>query len=281
MPVKVLDGRSLAAHRAPVIAAQAERVRSRRGRAPCLLIMAFADERGRVPHVHGKLRACHAVGIDAVPVILGAAADTQECVRALQAAVSGHRPDAVFVQVPFPASLDGGMIESAIPVEADVDIMTPARAGRYLSGADDLPPLTVTAALLLLDAYAVPVEGLGGIVIADESPFARMLHDAFQRRGAALGPLVDPRAPDLTARALDADLVVSAAARPGLLTSDRLARGAVVIDAGYFNEAGRGDIDLSAGIGHLAAVAPVPGGIGPMTVSALLERVVLLAAGRV
>jgi methylenetetrahydrofolate dehydrogenase (NADP+)/methenyltetrahydrofolate cyclohydrolase len=135
----------------------------------------------------------------------------------------------------------------------------------------------VSAALLLLDDYDVSIDGLSGIVVADDHPFSRMLRAALARRGAHMGSLVDPSATDLDARVRSAELVVVSAASPGLVQSTDIAPGAIAIDVGYFNPGGRGDIDPAGGFDHLAALCPVPGGIGPMTISALLERVVLFA----
>lgn len=279
MSVQILDGRRLAAVRAPLIAERAAAVWQARGYAPRLLLMAFADERGVVPHVEAKLRACRAAGIDAVPVLLDAGAGSDEALHTLQDAIRAHAPDGVFVQVPFPAGMDGGVVASAIPVDADVDVMTPQRYAAYMNATQDLPPLTVTAALLLLDAHGVQVRGRRGVVVADESPFSLMLSTALQRRGAVMQPVLDPVAAGAAHVVESADLVVVAAGRPALLDAGALVPGCVAIDVGYFNEGGRGDIDTSQGADHLGALMPVPGGVGPMTVSALLERVVQFAEG--
>ena len=278
-PPVVLDGTSLAARRVPLIAHRAAAVRELRGHAPRMLLVAFGDERGRVPHVERKLRAFAAAGVDAVPLILPAGTGTDEAGASMTAASAGGSCDGVFLQFPFPDDIDGDALSARIPVELDVDIMTPERTDRFLAGDGELPPVTVSAGLLLLDAYGIDIAGLDGIVIAEQSPFAAMFHAAFERRGARMRPLVAPDAPDLAERVREADLVIAGAASPSLIAASDLSAGAVAIDVGYFNPGGRGDIDLSDGVAHLAAIAPVPGGIGPMTVSALIERVVLFAEG--
>jgi methylenetetrahydrofolate dehydrogenase (NADP+)/methenyltetrahydrofolate cyclohydrolase len=275
---RILDGRALAARRAPLIARRAAAVTAQRGRAPTLLLMAFRDADGRVPHVAGKLRACEAVDLDAVPLVIDSTDDTRAALRALHAAVAEHSPDAVFVQVPCPAAIDGAALEAAIPPDSDVDVMSPPRFAQYMRDATQQPPVTVTAALLLLDDAGIDVAGMHGVVIADDAPFTAMLGEAFERRGARIAR-VDPAA-DAAATAGRADLVIVAAARPGLLAARAIAQGSVAIDVGYFNPGGRGDIDTASGIDHLRAIIPVPGGIGPMTVSALLERVVDFAERR-
>jgi methylenetetrahydrofolate dehydrogenase (NADP+) / methenyltetrahydrofolate cyclohydrolase len=277
MSAGVLDGSALAARRMPDLANRARAVLHARGRPPRLVLLAFADENGHVPHVERKLRAFAAAGVSAELLRLPHDATTRNATDRLQRELDAHAADAVFAQFPFPPGIDDDAIARAIPPVLDVDIMTPELTAAYLDGASALPPVTVTAGLLLLDAYNVDVDGRNGVIVAEPSPFAAMFRAAFARRGAHMPPLVAPHAPDLAQRVTAADLVIAAAAVPGLLRTDMLAPGTVAIDVGYFNEGGRGDINTAGGIDHLAAIAPVPGGIGPMTVSALLERVILFA----
>jgi len=277
---RILDGRALAAARASGIARRAEAVRARRGYAPRLLIVGFADEKGRVPYLPAKVRAAREVGIDVVAEVMGADVGTDEAVGTFREALAADGFDGVFVQIPYPAQVDGAAFSAAIPPELDLDVMSPASVGRYLSGAADDPPLTVEAALLLLDGYGVRVDGLRGLVVGEEGDFTVMFREALARRGARMAPVLGADVPELATRVRDAELVVVAVGRPGIVPVEWLARGAVAIDVGYYNPGGRGDIDVSGGIAHLRALAPVPGGIGPMTVSALLERVVRFAESR-
>ncbi|HEX2166383.1 MAG TPA: tetrahydrofolate dehydrogenase/cyclohydrolase catalytic domain-containing protein [Longimicrobiales bacterium] len=277
MAALILDGTALARRRQPLIAARAESVRSRRGRAPSFVIIAFGDEQGHVPHIARKQRMCAEAGLDVTVLIIPPGTDTDAALARMRQVLTEREFDGVFVQVPFPDTMDGDAFVSALPVALDIDIMTAERTARYMNGIDALPPVTVAAALLLLDEYGVSIEGRRGIVVADEHPFSLMLRAALVLRGADMQALVDPADADLYERVGAADLVVVSAAMPGLVQSTTLAPGTVAMDVGYFNPGGRGDIDVTGGIDHLAAICPVPGGIGPMTISALLERVVLFA----
>ena len=274
----LLDGRRLARERTPGLAARAAQTAQRRGRPPRLLLVAFAGPDGRAPSAELKLRACASVGVEATPILLAAGAGTDDVRRAIADGLAAHSPDAVFVEFPFPEGVDGDAVMAFVPEPLDVDVMTPGRIRRYLDEGAGVPPLTVAAALALLDRYDVSVAGLDGIVIAEPSPFAEMFRAALARRDARMRPLVPPTAPDLARQIGAAKLVVAAAARPGLIDSAMLAPGTVAIDGGYYNPGGRGDIDLAGGTSHLAALAPVPGGLGPMTVSMLLERTIEFAA---
>lgn len=277
MTALILDGAGLARRRQPMIAERAAAVRTRRGYAPSFILFAFGDEQGHAPHVSRKQRMGVEAGVDVTPLIVPPRTQTGDAIARLRSLMASRPFDGIFLQFPFSDSIDGHALADVVPVELDVDIMTPERTARYMNGTEYLPPVTVSAVLLLLEDYDVSIEGRRGIVIADDHPFSRMLHAALARRGADMRDLIDPAAPDLDMHVRAAELVVVSAATPGLVQATSIAPGAVAIDVGYFNPGGRGDIDLSGGIDHLAAICPVPGGIGPMTISALLERVVLFA----
>ncbi|HEX6308155.1 MAG TPA: tetrahydrofolate dehydrogenase/cyclohydrolase catalytic domain-containing protein [Longimicrobiales bacterium] len=276
MPL-IMDGTGLARRRASGLAARAAAVRARRGEPPRLLLLAFAGPGGRVPHIERKLRACAAAGVETVPLLLPPDTSSSAAIASLHARLERTRVDGVFLQFPFPAAIDGDALAASVPGAVDVDIMTPGRTAAYLEGTSPYPPVTVSAGLLLLEEYGIDIDGVSGVVVAEESPFAVMFREALNRRGAAMAPLLPPDARDRDEALAAARLVVAAAAQPGSIPAKTLGKGAVAIDVGYFNPGGRGDIDVSGGIAHLRALAPVPGGIGPMTVSALIERVVEFA----
>lgn len=270
----ILDGRALARSRAAELARRAAAITAARGRPPRLALVAFAPQ-GETPRfLRRKLQACEATGLEAVPRVLPDSIESRRA-REVAESLADLKPDGIFLEFPFPEHIDAAEIVDAVPPVMDVDVMTPARIRRYLNDSDGQPPITVDAMLALLDAHGVGVAGLDTVVVAEAGPFAEMFRQALARRGARVRPLQPPD--DASPAVRDAELIVSAAARPGLLRSTELAAGAVAIDAGYFNPGGRGDIDTSGGIAHLRALAPVPGAIGPMTVSMLIQRVIEFA----
>lgn len=280
MSVLLLDGRALAARRLPALRARAEAVRERRGTAPRLGILAFADASGIAPHVAGKRRAAAEAGVAVRVEMVPHAATRSDALARATALATDDSLDAMFVQFPYPDPAWGPEIEAAIPAEIDVDVMSPAAVRRFRDDPAAPPPVTVSAALELLDAHGVTVAGRYGVVVATPSEFAEQFRLAFARRGARVGTLVAPAVAASDQRLRGASLVIVAAGQPGLVHAESLAPGAVAIDVGYFNAGGRGDIALDGGVAHLDALAPVPGSIGPMTVSCLLERTIRFAEGR-
>lgn len=270
----LLDGRALAMRRAPALARRARQVTARRGRAPRAALVAFADD-DAPRFIARKTQAAEAAGVEVLQEIMPRDAGTDRVVGRIRH-LSGQTLDGIFLEFPFPDDVDVDAAIDSLPPALDIDTMTPMRARSFLADGTGQPPITVEAALVLLDAFGVDVEGLGGAIVADPSPFTEMFRAALMRRGARIGPLLSPD-DDLASRLRDARLVVASAARPGVIRSADLAAGAVVIDAGYFNPNGRGDVDTSSGVDHLRAIAPVPGAIGPMTVSMLVQRIIEFA----
>ncbi len=269
----ILDGRALAAARHPAIRARARAVATRRGRPPRLLILAFEGPSGRAPWIDGKLRACREAGVDTRTLVLPHGVGTAETRAKFKASVAADEADGVFVQFPFPPDVDSAGVSGVIPAGADIDVMRPDRVREYLAGTGPTPPLTVTAILALLDAHIVELTDEPAVVIAEGTEFDRMLAEALRRRGAQVR-IEHPDTSGLRDRLVGARVVITSLARPSVVRSGHVAPRSVLVDGGYFNPGGRGDVDLTDGIDHLRALAPVPGGVGPMTVSALVDAVV-------
>jgi methylenetetrahydrofolate dehydrogenase (NADP+)/methenyltetrahydrofolate cyclohydrolase len=223
--------------------------------------------------IERKVRACAQVGVEALPVVLSPRATTRETIAAIER--DTDRLDAIFVEFPAPERVDLDAVGAAIPEQLDVDVMSPARMRRFEAGESD-PPVTVSAALALLAEHHVAIEGLRGVLVAPASPFTDAFRIALERAGAR----VERVAPAHAASAARAELVVVAAGEPRLVRTADLASRAVVIDVGYYNEGGVGDVDVAGGISHLRAICPVPGGIGPATIAMLAERVIEFAEDR-
>lgn len=273
----ILDGSALAARRLPGLRARAQALGAARGRLPSLGILGFADASGKVPHVAPKLRAAEASGVAVRVEALPVGATLADAIAATERLRSDPDLDGLFVQFPYPEASWGEAIESLIPPALDVDVMAPREVQRFMRDASMLPPVTVSAALALMDDAGIALADRDGVVIAEPSPFAEMFRLAFARRGVRMSGLVSPQDAMHDAAVRGASLVIVAAGMPGAVDAMALAEGAVAIDVGYFNPGARGDVAHATTARHLDAVVPVPGGIGPMTISALLERVILFA----
>lgn len=279
MPPLILDGRNLAERRLPALRSRANSVREARGTPPCLLLVAVRDPGGRVPWIARKVRAGARAGVEVRSLVLEPDLDTTAAVAALERATGDTRPNGILLQFPFPPGIDLDVLSAAVPLDADVDAMKPERFRAFMAGKVGRPPATVAATLALLDEAGVALGGREGVAVAEERPFTSMLCEALTRRGARIG-IASPDSKEFGDRLRASTLVVTAAHRAGIVRSSELAPGSVVVDGGYFNPGGVGDLDVSDGVDHLEALAPVPGGVGPMTISTLLEAVIEAAEKR-
>lgn len=272
----ILDGAGLAAARMPALAARAAAITRRNGRPPCLALVAFGTPGKGPPWLARKRRAAAAAGIAVREVALTTETSADAFAEVLHTLASDPVVDGIFVQYPLPGGRVADSVFATIPVDRDVDAMSPAAWRRFEAGTGP-PPATVDAALALLDASGIVIGDRSIRVVGEPGHLARAFEIAFDRRGAQPLPRVAPDDPDLPHLCAEAGILVALAERPGAVRSEWLAGGAIAIDGGYFNAGGSGDIDTADGIAHLSALVPVPGGLGPMTVSVLIERTITAA----
>jgi methylenetetrahydrofolate dehydrogenase (NADP+) / methenyltetrahydrofolate cyclohydrolase len=278
----ILDGKATAA---TIKAELAERVTglAERGVRPGLGTVLVGDDPGSRAYVNGKHRDCAEVGIASIRRDLPADA-TQEQVEAVvdelnaDPACTGY-----LVQLPLPAGLDANRVLSLIDPAKDADGLHPLNLGRLVLGEPGPLPCTPRGIVELLRRYEVPIAGADVTVIGRGITVGRALGLLLTRRTEnATVTLCHTGTKDLAAHTRGADIVVVAAGRPGLLTADMVKPGAAVLDVGITRtEAGLvGDVEPE--VWHVAGyLAPMPGGVGPMTRAMLLANVVDAASAAV
>jgi methylenetetrahydrofolate dehydrogenase (NADP+)/methenyltetrahydrofolate cyclohydrolase len=278
----ILDGKATAA---TIKAELAERVTglAERGVRPGLGTVLVGDDPGSRAYVNGKHRDCAEVGLASIRRDLPADA-TQEQVEAVvdelnaDPACTGY-----IVQLPLPAGLDAGRVLSRIDPDKDADGLHPLNLGRLVLGEPGPLPCTPRGIVELLRRYDVPIAGADVTVIGRGITVGRALGLLLTRRSEnATVTLCHTGTKDLAAHTRSADIVVVAAGRPGLLTADMIMPGAAVLDVGITRtEAGLVG-DVAPGVREVAGyLAPMPGGVGPMTRAMLLANVVDAAEAEV
>ncbi len=275
MTAAKLDGKAVAA---TVKAELTERVAALRvrGVTPGLGTVLVGDDPGSRSYVRGKHRDCAEVGIESIRVDLpedAAAADVAAAITALNSdpACTGY-----IVQLPLPSHLDDNWALGLIDPEKDADGLHPLSLGRLVLGMEGALPCTPRGIIELLRAYEVPLAGAHVCIVGRGTTVGRPLGLMLTRRSEnATVTLCHTGTRDLAAHTRQADIVVVAAGSPGLITADLIKRGAVVVDVGITRtDAGLvGDVHESAW-DKASYIAPMPGGVGPMTRAMLLRNVV-------
>jgi methylenetetrahydrofolate dehydrogenase (NADP+)/methenyltetrahydrofolate cyclohydrolase len=282
MTAQILDGKATAAAIKSELAVRIEALKAR-GVQPGLGTVLVGDDPGSHSYVRGKHRDCAEVGIASIRRDLPADA-TQEQVEAVvdelnaDPACTGY-----IVQLPLPAGLDAGRVLSRIDPDKDADGLHPLNLGRLVLGEPGPLPCTPRGIVELLRRYDVPIAGADVTVIGRGITVGRALGLLLTRRSEnATVTLCHTGTKDLAAHTRSADIVVVAAGRPGLLTADMIMPGAAVLDVGITRtEAGLVG-DVAPGVREVAGyLAPMPGGVGPMTRAMLLANVVDAAEAEV
>lgn len=277
----LLDGRRVAARvRLEVSRAVAE-FRRMHGRQPGLGTLLVGEDPASAIYIRMKHRACEEVGITSIHQTLPQDATQQDVMDVTRHLVEDDTVDGVLVQMPLPDGLDPDPVVLAVPPEKDVDGFHPYNLGAIASGIDAVASCTPRGVMTLLDAYDVPLEGAKSVVVGRSRTVGMPMALLLLQRDSTV-TVTHHLTRDLAAETLEADVLVSAAGVPGLITADMVKPGAVVVDIGTTRtEAGlRGDVDFDAVRDVASLITPVPGGVGPMTIATLLESTVRLAQAR-
>lgn len=270
----ILDGKATAASIRAALREEIEKDRERAGRAPCLAVILVGDDPASQVYVRNKEKACADAGIDTISCRRPASITQRELENLIVGLNADPAIDGILLQLPLPEGLDARPCIEAISPEKDVDGLTAVNQGRVAMNVPGLRPCTPAGILALLDHYHISTVGKKAVVIGRSNlvgrPVALMLGS---RDYNATVTMCHSRTPDLASVCREADIIVAALGRPRFVTADMVRPGAVIIDVGINRgEDGRlcGDVDYERVAPLASAITPVPGGIGPMTISQLL-----------
>ena len=280
MPLTWIDGREIA-KKWKENAAQRAQALTEKGVTPHLAVIVAGDNPASQVYVRNKENACLRAGIRSTILRLPESCTQEELESAVASLNADQSVHGILVQLPLPKGLDEARVLALIDPEKDVDGFHAMNAGKLMSGQPGFVPCTPLGVMKLLEAYNIPTRGRHAVVIGRSNivgkPMAMLL---LQQDGTVT--VCHSGTPDLAAITRQADILVSAVGRVGLITADMVKEGAVVIDVAMNrNEAGKlcGDVDYEAVEPRAACITPVPGGVGPMT-RAMLMRNILAAARR-
>ncbi len=289
MGATIIDGKAIAARvRAQVAEAVAE-LRAETGGTPGLATVLVGEDPASAVYVGGKQRACAEVGMTPFDRRLPADASHAQVAELLAELGADPAVNGVLLQLPLPAHLDGPALTGLIDPLKDVDGLTPVNAGLLSLGRPGLRPCTPLGVMELLASAGVGGESLEGaeaVVVGRSNLFGKPMAQLLLEANATV-TVCHSRTRELHSVCARADILIAAVGRPRLIAREFVKHGAVVIDVGMNRltpgQAGNasglvGDVDFAAVSEVAAAITPVPGGVGPMTIAMLLGNT--LAAAR-
>jgi methylenetetrahydrofolate dehydrogenase (NADP+) / methenyltetrahydrofolate cyclohydrolase len=279
---RVIDGKAVATAVRERVRDEVAELVGAGGRAPGLATVLVGEDPASQVYIRGKHRACEEAGMRSVHHDLPTATSEDELLTLVDDLGQDDDVDGILVQLPVPDHIDPDRIVAAIDPAKDVDGLTPVNAGLLAHGMPGLVPCTPAGVMELLRHEGVKLEGAEAVVVGRSKlvgvPIARLLLGAN-----ATVTVCHSRTADIAAVCRRADVLVAAVGVPHLLGADAVKPGAVVIDVGVNRtEKGLcGDVDFEAVAEIAAAITPVPGGVGPMTIAMLLVNTLAAARARV
>lgn len=275
MSAQILDGRALAASIKKDLAARTLALKAK-GITPGLGTILVGDDPGSHSYVGGKHRDCQEVGINSIRVDLPATATQADVLTAINELNAAKECTGYIVQLPLPASINTQIILEAIDPAKDADGLHPLNLGRLVAGHQAPLPCTPRGIVELINHYKISLSGAEVVVIGRGLTVGRPLGLLLTRKQEnATVTLTHTGTKDLLAHTQRADIVIAAIGQPHFLKAGMIKPGAVILDVGISRtDAGLiGDVD--PGVLEVASfVAPMPGGVGPMTRAMLLMNVV-------
>ena len=277
MAAVVIDGKALAAKRKAQVAEQVKQLRRR----PGLAVILVGDDPASRVYVTSKRRDCEECGIYSEEFALPARTGQKALLELVDTLNQRPEIDGILCQLPLPKGYDYDEQEVLLRIspEKDVDAFHPTNVGKIMIGNYDFLPCTPAGVMAMLEEYGIDPAGKHCVVVGRSNivgkPQAMLL---LHKHGTVT--ICHSRTPDLAAITRQADILVAAVGKRGLITADMVKLGAVVIDVAMNrNEAGKlcGDVEFDAVAEKASYITPVPGGVGPMTRAMLMENTLTAA----
>ncbi|SFM20188.1 methylenetetrahydrofolate dehydrogenase (NADP+) / methenyltetrahydrofolate cyclohydrolase [Marinobacter zhejiangensis] len=279
MTAELINGKDIAARVRQQVAAGVQARREQGLRAPGLAVVLVGNDPASQVYVGSKRKACEEAGILSLSYDLPA--DTsQEALEALVDELNENPAvDGILVQLPLPEHLDADPILVKIRPDKDVDGFHPFNIGRLVQRRPELRPCTPAGIITLLDSVGTPYKGQHAVIVGASNIVGRPMAMELLLKGATV-TITHRFTKDLAKFVGEADIVIAAAGKPGLVKGEWIKPGATVIDVGINRmEDGKlkGDIEFEPAAERAAYITPVPGGVGPMTIATLLENTLFSA----
>ncbi|MBU6492120.1 MAG: bifunctional methylenetetrahydrofolate dehydrogenase/methenyltetrahydrofolate cyclohydrolase FolD [Burkholderiales bacterium] len=271
MTATLLDGNALAKKLRADVAARAAKLTAR-GHQPGLAVILVGEDPASQVYVRNKVKACEDNGIYSVFDRFPADLPEARLLARIAELNADPKVHGILVQLPLPKHIDSHKVLEAIAPEKDVDGFHVANAGALMTGAPLFRPCTPYGCMKMLESIEFPLRGARAVVVGASNIVGKPMAMMLLQAGATV-TICNSKTRDLAAHTREADVIVAAVGRRNLITADMVKPGAAVIDVGMNrDDQGKlcGDVDFAAVKEVAGWITPVPGGVGPMTITMLL-----------
>jgi methylenetetrahydrofolate dehydrogenase (NADP+)/methenyltetrahydrofolate cyclohydrolase len=275
MTARLIDGNALSKQMRAEVATRAAALTAR-GRQPGLAVVLVGDDPASQVYVRNKVKACHDAGLHSVFEKFDATLSEAELLARIDALNADPSIHGILVQMPLPKHIDPHKVIERISTRKDVDGYSVLSAGELMTGLPGFRPCTPYGCMKLIESTGIDLRGKHAVVIGRSNTVGKPMALLLLQANATV-TICHSATADIGHHTRQADVVVAAVGRRNMLTADMVKPGAIVIDVGINrNDAGKlcGDVDF-AGVAELAShITPVPGGVGPMTITMLLVNTI-------
>ena len=271
MPAQLLDGVALSKKIRTEITARAAIVTAK-GSRPGLAVIVVGDNPASAVYVRNKVKACEEVGFHSVLERYEAEMNEEALLARIATLNADPAIHGILVQLPLPAHIASERVLEAIAPQKDVDGFHVANAGALMVGAPEFKPCTPYGCMKLLESIEYPLRGARAVVVGASNIVGKPMAMLLLQAGATV-TICNSKTRDLAHHTKDADVLVVATGKPKMITGDMIKSGSVVIDVGINRlPDGKlcGDVDFDTAKYIAGWITPVPGGVGPMTITMLL-----------
>ena len=272
----ILDGKQLSQELKDEMRQEVDALAKKYGRRPCLMVVIVGNNPASQSYVRGKIKATEYVGFDGSLVSLPEDVTEDALIAEIERLNQNELVDGILVQLPLPKHISEDRVIASISPEKDVDGFHATNVARLWLNQPCIVPCTPKGVIVMLDRAGIEITGKNAVVVGRSNivgkPVAKLLLD----RNATV-TIAHSRTKNLKEVCRQADILVAAVGRPLMLTADYIKPGAAVIDVGINRlEDGRlvGDVDFEGAKEIAGAITPVPGGVGPMTITMLMRNTI-------
>lgn len=277
----IIDGKAIAAEMRQDIASDTKALIDQ-GVTPGLAVVLVGEDPASRVYVSMKEKACSAAGIYSVEHKLSAETREADLLKLIDDLNNDQQIDGILVQLPLPDHIDESKVLEAISPSKDVDGFHPYNVGRLVTGHPVFQPCTPYGVMKMLEYTGVDLKGKEVVVVGRSNIVGKPVALMCLAEHATV-TICHSRTADLPQKVAAADVVIAAVGRPEMIKGGWIKKGAVVIDVGV-NRVGEkklvGDVEFTAACENAAAITPVPGGVGPMTITMLLYNTIVSAKRR-
>jgi len=270
----ILDGKAFAQKYRTNLKTKVDELKSL-GIIPGLAVVIIGEDPASKIYVRNKMKGCEEIGINSITVELPESISQEEAENEVIKLANRKDVDGIIVQLPLPKKFNEFEILKHIPVEKDVDGLSSGNIGKLCKGEECLLSCTPGGIIELLKEYNIEFSGKHAVVIGRSNMVGKPISLLLQKENCTV-TMCHSRTVDLKKYTLDADILVVAIGKGKFVTGDMVKEGSVVVDVGMNRENGVlcGDVDFDEASKKAAYITPVPGGVGPMTVTYLLSNTV-------